>query len=244
MHVSYGIIVARTQRGVFGMRRGFCCQLRSKSLSLGDVIKALFLIIRPGKEWERILETHHSVRYLLVRYLLPMMLITAGAEGFGMVTWGKPQTVIHRIQKFTVGETLIYEVARLLMMLLIVWVCAVLIKTFGETFRGRYTFRQTLTLVIYGVSPLFLFRLLDVTPLVNPWLSWGFGVALCTEVLYQGVPRVMDPNSPNAFGLYFMSSLVLVSTTGLERFVTAWYLDGRMRPLKELVHEILSFMSG
>jgi hypothetical protein len=210
----------------------------------GSVIRAFFLIFKPTAAWERILQVQPGMVFLLVRYLLPMMLIAAGAEGFGMVHWGKPQTVIHRIQKFTIGETVLYEIARLLMMLLIVASCAVLIKMFAETFGKRHTLRQTLTLVIYALSPLFLFRLLDMMPEFNPWITWGIGIVLCTEVLYQGVPRLMEPDPPNAFGLYFMSSLVLVATTGLERFMTAWYLQGRMRPIKEIFDEILGHLPG
>jgi len=174
--------------------------------------------------------------FLLVRYLLPMMLIAAGAEGFGMVVWGKPQSVLHRIRKFTVGEAVIFETARLLMLLLVVSVCAVVIKTFAETFGKRRTHHQTFLLVIYGLSPLFLLRLLDATPGISPWMTWGFGVVLCSEVLYQGVPRVMEPDPPNAFGLYFMSSLLLMATTGLERFLTAWYLQGRMRSINDIIN--------
>jgi hypothetical protein len=208
------------------------------------VIRAFFLIFKPTATWDRILQVQPGIAFLLMRYLLPMMLIAAGAEGFGMVKWGKPQTVIHHIQKFTIGETMLYEIARLLMMLLIVASCAVLIKMFAETFGKRHTLRQTLTLVVYALSPLFLFRLLDMTPGLNPWITWAFGVVLCTEVLYQGVPRIMEPDPPNAFGLYFMSSLVLVATTGLERFMTAWYLQGRMRPIKEIFDEILGHLPG
>jgi len=173
-----------------------------------------------------------------------MMLIAAGAEGFGIVTWGKPQTIIHRIQKYTVGEAILFEVARLLMMLVIVACCAILIKVFAETFGKRHSLRQTLTLVIYASSPLFLFRVLDMAPGLSPWVTWGFGIVCCTEVLYRGVPRIMEPDPPNAFGLYFMSSLVLVATTGLERFITAWYLQGRMRPIKEIFDEILGHFPG
>jgi hypothetical protein len=204
------------------------------------VIRALFLIIKPSATWDCILQARSGIVFLLVRYLLPMMLITAGAEGFGMVVWGKPQSVIHRIQKYSVGEAVLFELVRLLMMLLIVTVCAMLIKIFAETFGKRHTRQQTFTLVIYGLSPLFLFRLLDATPGISPWITWGFGVVLCTEILYQGVPRVMEPDPPNAFGLYFMSSLVLVAATGLERFLTAWYLQGRMRSINDIVTSVLN----
>lgn len=185
------------------------------------------------------MQKRHSTGFLLAWYLLPLMLLVAVVEGFGLMHWGKHQAFIHRIQKFSLGETVIYETARVLMTSIIVVVCAVLIKTFADTFRGRHTYHQTLTLVIYGLSPLFLLRLLDAAPGISPWITWGTGVILCTEVLYQGVPRVMDPDPPNAFGLYFMSSLVLVTSTGLERFVTAWFLSGRMHPVNDAIASLL-----
>lgn len=208
------------------------------------MIGALYLIFNPAEAWDRILQAQRSSWFLLVRYLLPMMLITMAAEGYGMVNWGKPQAVLHRVIKFSVGETVVFEMTRFLLTLLIVVVCAFAIKRFGETFRERNTYRQTFTLVIYGLGPLFLLRLLDATTVISPWLTWGIGIALCTEVLYYGVPRVMEPDSPNAFGVYFMSSLVLVATTGLERFGTAWFLSGRMRPVDDIIHAILRHLSS
>ena len=116
--------------------------------------------------------------FLLVRYLLPMMLLAAVAEGFGLVEWGRPQTGLHRIHKFPVGEAVVYESLRLLLLLLVVVICAALIKMFGETFRERHTYRQTFTLVIFGLSPLFLLRLLDAAPGINPCISWAIGIVL------------------------------------------------------------------
>ncbi|MGO8837491.1 MAG: YIP1 family protein [Limisphaerales bacterium] len=203
------------------------------------MIKALFLIFKPAAAWERILQTQRSLGSLVAFYLLPMMLLVAAVEGFGLVEWGKPQAFVHRIHAFSIDKAIVFEALRLLGMLVIVVVCAILIKIFGETFRGRHTYQQTFTLVIYGLSPLFLLRLLDAAPVISPWVTWAAGIMLCTEVLYQGVPRVMEPDPPNAFGLYFMSSLVLVATTGLERFVTAWYLAGRMRPIHEIFASLL-----
>jgi hypothetical protein len=231
-----------TRVGQFPVR--FDCHPAGETLSERHVIKAFFLIFSPVKSWDRILQAHRSLWFLLLRYFLPMMLMAAGAEGFGMVVWGKPQTVFHRIQKYTVAEAALYEIARFLMMMMVVATCGFLIKLFAETFGKRHSFWQTLTLTMYGLSPLFLLRLFDATPIMSPWITWGIGVILCTEVLYQGVPRVMEPDPPIAFGLYFMSSLVLVATTGLERFATAWYLSGRMRPVKDILDGILGHFQG
>lgn len=201
------------------------------------MIKALFLIFKPLETWERIVLDQRSTVYLLIRYLLPMMVVAAVAEGFGLVEWGRAQTGFHRIRKFTVDEVVVYEALRSLLLLLAVVVCAALIKKFGETFRERHTYRQTFTLVIFGLSPLFLLRLLDAAPGIHPCITWAIGIMLCLEVVYQGVPRVMDPDPPNAIGLFFMSSLALGAITGLERFITYWYLSGHTKPID-------SFISG
>ena len=198
------------------------------------MIKALFLIFKPLETWEGILLSQRGAAYLLVRYLLPMMALASLAEGFGLVHWGREQTGLHHIRKFAVGETVVYELLRALVTLVVVVVCAALIKMFGETFRKRNTYRQAFNLVIFGLSPLFLLRLLDATPLF-PWINWTIGILLSLEVVYQGLPRVMDPDPPNAIGLFFMSALVLLATTGLERFITYWYLRGHSGPIEHFI---------
>ncbi len=202
------------------------------------MIKALFLIFKPLQTWDGILLGQRSVVYLLVRYLLPMMVLAAVAEFFGLVEWGRHQTDFHRVHKFALGEAVVYETLRSLLLLVVVGVCAALVKMFGETFRERHTYRQTFTLVIFGLSPLFLLRLLDAAPGINPCLSWAIGIVLCLEVVYQGLPRVMEPDPPNAIGLFFMSALALVAITGLERFITYWYLSGHARPIESFISSL------
>ena len=43
---------------------------------------------------------------------------------------------------------------------------------------------------------------------------------------------MMDPDPSHAFGLFFMSALLLVLITGLVRFVTAAYLQGKFPKLQ------------
>lgn len=198
------------------------------------------LIFKPVEAWQGVLLAKRSTVYLLVRYLLPMLLIAALAEGFGLVEWGRRQSGLqglHRIHKFTVGEAVVYGTLRLVALLLLVMVCASLIKMFGETFRRRNTYQQAFTLAVFGLSPLFLLRLADALPGISPWLSWSAGILLSLEVVYRGVPSVMEPDPPNAIGLFFMSGLMLVAITGLERFITYWYLTGHTQPIE-------SFISG
>jgi hypothetical protein len=207
------------------------------------MIKALLLIFQTGAAWDRVVKAQRSLGYLLVLYLFPMMLLVAVVDGFGLVEWGEPQAgLFHLIHKSTVGEAVIFEAAYLLLTLLAIVVCTVLIKILGENFHGRYTYKQTFTLVIYGLSPMFLLRLLDAVPAILPWATWCIGITLSIAVLYQGMWYVMQPAPPNAFALYFMSSLLLAAATGLERFVTAWYLAGRIQPAGNFISHLAAHL--
>ena len=123
----------------------------------------------------------------------------------------------------------------MLLMAVVILAGAQFIKALGDTFHVRHTYANTLTLVIYGLSPVFMFRLLDVFPAVSLWMPWALGIMLTIKVLYHGVPRMMLPNPPDAFGLYLMSALLLLMVTALERFVTAGCLGGSFKQVENMI---------
>jgi hypothetical protein len=200
------------------------------------MIKALLLIFNPVGTWDQILSNRRHLLFIFALYLMPLLLLTCAAEGWGLVHWGKMQgEIMPHLRLFSPGEAVVYQAAQLLASVLIVFVGAKLVQSLGETFHGRHTYVQAFTTVAYGLSPLFLFRLLDALPKMSPWLSWAIGIILSIGVLYHGVPRVMQPDPPHAFGLFLMSCLLLVAGTGLFRFVTAWYLAGKLPKLETAV---------
>jgi len=166
------------------------------------------------------------------------VIISSVAEGYGLVTWGKWRADIDQLRRFSPGEAVVYEVAQAILSLAIVFIAAKVLKSLGETFHGRHTFTQAFTTIAYGLSPLFVFRMLDMFPSINPWTSWTIGIVLCVAVFYQGVPRIMMPDAPHAFGLYLMNSVLVLLITGLARFVTAWYLTGHFKPVEHVISEI------
>jgi hypothetical protein len=206
------------------------------------MIKALLLIFEPMQAWERIFRAQRSLAFVLLLYLTPMVLITAAVEGYGLVHWGKEQKEFPKLNLFSLGEAVVYEVANVLLTIGLVFLGARIIKSLGDTFHGRHTYTQAFTTVAYGLSPLFLLRLFDAFPSIGPWTTWAIGIVLCVSVLYQGVPRVMMPDPPHAFGLYLMSALLLVIMTGLARFVTAWYLQGHFKPVEEIVRQLAALL--
>jgi hypothetical protein len=202
------------------------------------MIKALFLIFEPAAAWERVVEAGRGLAFIFIFYLVPMLVLVAVAEGFGLMHWGTLQMNSGLIKKLTVNEAVIYETAQAFLTLLVIAVCAGIVKSLGETFHSRHTYTQTFTVVIYGLSPLFLFGLVNMFPTPSVWLVWSVGILLALKVFYHGVPCVMTPDPTHAFGLYFMSALVMVTLTGAERFFTAWYLTGHFVPLANSVSEL------
>ncbi len=201
------------------------------------MIKALLLIFEPATAWEGIFRAQRRLASILVLYLLPLLLLTSAGEAVGLVHWGKWQGEVPHLKQFSIGEAVIFEAGQIMVSLLVVFIGAQLIKSIGETFHGRHTYAQAFTTVAYGLSPLFLLHLLDAFDGISPWVSWSIGIILSIAVLYHGVPRMMEPDPPHAFGLFLMGALLLLLTSGLARFVTAWYLQGKFTKLEAVVSD-------
>jgi len=207
------------------------------------MIKALLLMFEPIATWDRIKRVHRGLIFVLLLYLLPLLALVCAGEGYSLHHWGKLREVGPR-KFYAIGETGVFEAAQLLLYLAVVFIGAKMIKSIGETFHGHHTFTQAFVTVAYGLSPLFLLHLVNAIKDISPWVSWGIGIFLSMMVLYQGVPRMMEPDPSHAFGLYLMGSLLLFLTTGLTRFVTAWYLQGKFVGLESAASDLGSSLSN
>ena len=190
------------------------------------MIKALLLIFDTVGAWNRVVDARRGLGFISIFYLLPMLVLAGAVEGEGLFHWGKWQPRMGKIRQFDSHEVMVFEVTQLLLTLVVVFVCAKIIKSLGETFHGRHSYTQAVTAVAYGLSPLFLLQMADGLPMMSPWITWGLGILLSIWILYQGLPRVLSPDPTHALGLYLMSSVVLFLVTGLERLMTATYLQG------------------
>ncbi len=208
------------------------------------MIKALLLIFEPIEAWERVVRAQRSLVFILIVFLLPLLGATSLVEGYGLVRWGKRQQDSLHLKQFTISQATVYEIAHMLLSLGAVFLGAKFVKSLGETFHGRHSFTQSFATVAYGLSPLFTMRLFDAFPGVGPWVTWTVGILLSLAVLYNGVPRMMQPDPPHAFGLYVVSTLLLVLITGLLRLVTAWYLQGRFKSVEKIISDLIARMTS
>jgi len=193
------------------------------------------LMFETAKTWERIASVRRQWVSVLFTHVIPLLVLTSIAEGYSLHHWGRVQNIVNlQLKKYSLPEVFAYEGAQFLLTLMVIFFCAKLIKSMGETFHGRHTFDQTFVAIAYGLSPLFIFRFADMIPGLTPWAGYIVGVLLSLSILYYGLPCIMQPDPPHAFGLYLTSCMLIVMTSGLVRFLTAWYLAGKFEKLNHL----------
>ena len=192
------------------------------------MIKAFFLIFEPSETWDRINRERRGYLYILGVYLLPMIVLVSVAEGWGLASWGKWQPKFQKYKTFTDGNVISFEIIQTALLLLMVFLSALLLLKISQTFQSRRKYLEAFTTITYAYSPLLLVRVLDAGPTVSPWATWGIGLMLTIWVLYQGIPRVMQPDPTHAFGLYLSAIFVIILTSGMVRLLTALYLLGEV----------------
>jgi len=76
------------------------------------------------------------------------------------------------------------------------------------------------------------------------WLPWIVGMVLTIAVLYQGLPCLLRPDPPHAFGLYVMTSLTMLVIFGLWRLLTWQFFLGRFPALEKLIANLAGVSAG
>ncbi len=207
------------------------------------LLKALLLLIRPESTWEGIANARRSIGFILFLYLLPLLLLTSGVEGYGLHHWGKWQKgEVSNLKKFSVPETVVVEAAHIVLLLGVAFVGARAAQSFAGTFHRRHTYTHAFTAIAYGMGPMLVLRMADLSPALTPWVTWGVGIALTVTVLYHGLPCILRPDPPHAIGLYFLTSLTLFVGAGLVRLVYVYYVEGRFKGLTKIVSDLIAGM--
>lgn len=191
------------------------------------MIKVFLLIFEPAVTWDKIARAKRSLAAVLFGHALPLIALSVAGEILGRIYLRKAH-VAGELAKASQNLMVEYGVVQFLFSLLVVFAGSQLVKALAETFHARHTYTQCFTAVAYGLSPLFLARLLDVIPGMNPWVSFAIGIVFSVATLYHGLPSVLQPDPPNAFGLFLTSGLLLGMVAGLARLITLLVLQGRI----------------
>lgn len=190
------------------------------------MIKVFLLILWPAQAWEKIVLARRGYVWIVATLLLPLLVAGGAAESWGLLHWGKWQPKFEVIKRFTPDQVVIFEAGQFVALVATVLLCALIVLRVSQTFHERNRYLEAFTLTAYGFGPILLLHLLDVLPGMSPWVTWGTGMALAVWTLYQGIPRVLQPDPTHAFGLYLSTLMVMVLASGLERTITGLYLLG------------------
>jgi len=204
------------------------------------MFKLFFLIFEPGAAWDKIARAQRGIAFITLIYLLPLIALCTGLELWGLSLHGKWQPHFQRFRTFAPEDILTLGIIQFLLLFVVVFVTAVLVYHIGRTFQNRLTFVQAFTTIAYGFSPMFLMRFLDYYATMHPGVTWMLGIGLTIWTLYQGIPRVMQPDPTHAFGVYLSTVMVVILTSGLARLMTALCVLGRV----DLQHSWLSHGIG
>lgn len=188
----------------------------------------LLMIFMPEAGWSRAAESSRSPARVVLVHMLPLILIGCVAEALGMLKWGKLVGHFGIVKQCTLEQTLQYQACQFAAAVLTVILCAGVIRFLGNTFHIRQRFAQSLTVSVFGLGPVFLMRVCDAFPAINPWLSWGIGAVFTAAILYQGAPRVMRLDPAHALGFYMSAMLVLVLASGVARVLVVGILKAKI----------------
>jgi len=200
------------------------------------MIKVFFLIFNPGVAWDKIALARRGFAFITIVHLLPLIFLSTAAEAWGLRQHGKWQGRFQMMKNFSHQDVLTFGILQFLLSFAVVFVSALLVYKISQTFRDRQPFLGAFTTIAYAFSPMFLVRFLDYGAMIHPAVTWLIGMALTVWILYQGIPRVMQPDPTHAFGVYLSTTFVVLLTSALARLMTAMYVLGYM----DLQHSWLS----
>ncbi len=192
------------------------------------MIKALWLLFAPGNAWGKIVASKRGVLAILLLFLLPLLVICAGCEGYALLHWGDRTTQFGRRVILSKDLVMRLELTRILVGLAMVFAGAKMIQWVGESFHFYPRFQACFTVAAYGLSPVFMAHILNCVPAINTWVSWALGVAGCVFILYQGIGMVLEPDQTKGFGLYLLIVLIYTLLSAMAQVISLMVLQGKL----------------
>jgi uncharacterized membrane protein YecN with MAPEG domain len=192
------------------------------------MITVLQLIFSPFETWEKISTAQRGFVWTFCVYLLPLLIVALGVEGFLLNQWGEKRGEFGFVIQVPLDLAARYAVAYFVMLLAAVVISAKFLALASESFNVRTTYYQSFLVMAYGFGPIILARFLDAVPQINTWVCWAIGVAASVSVLYHGVGMVLRPDQTKGFGLYLVSMIIVVLVSGVAHFAALSVLHGKI----------------
>jgi hypothetical protein len=191
------------------------------------MFRALSLLFSPSKTWERMALKTPSAFTIFLISLVPLMVVTFGVEGYGLLTLGEAGSYgakLHLPQERIIRYEVFYAAASVLVIIAGTY----LLKSVAESFGVITSFGGCFVLMACGFMPVFLLRIPDGVPQINTWICWAVGAVLSVRILYHGVALWLKPEQTKGFGLFLVSVVYTFVLSGLVHFAAVQVLHGRL----------------
>jgi len=178
------------------------------------------IILAPKTEWDVIAGENAPQSKVFMGYVLPLSLITLVAAfiGYGLIgfsvlgthfssiSWGIRQAIVQWV--VMVGG---------------LYVTALVINLFAETFGAKKNFDKAFSLVAYAYTPMLLAGIFYILPMLS-FLVWVGGL-YSLYLLYLGLKPMMEAPAQK-ITTYFVVSLIgmIVATGVISAILTAIFL--------------------
>ncbi len=188
------------------------------------MIRTLQLLIFPGQTWDRIVTRGHGAWSAICFSMLPLMLAGGLVDGYSLVTWGQKVGLFGHYSALPENLAWRYEAARISFHLIALFFSAFLLFLAARGFNFAVSYGKCLLMLSYGFCAVALGWFFDAIPPLNSWIGWSFGMVLAVSILYHGVALVLKPDQTKGFGLYLMSVMVLLASSGLAQYAALFFL--------------------
>ena len=193
------------------------------------MINVLLLLLDPANTWEKLAKASPGIARVFFTYLLPLVLLGAAVETWGLIKMGRNQgTILERRVAVSQEVALRYATVQVGFAFIIAFLGASMFKGIAQGFHRRQAYPDSFAALGYSLGPYYFLRMLDAAPFLNTWICWGIGAALTLSFLYRAVPRLMKPDPSNALGVYLMCSLLTLVLLGVTHFLAVMTLDEKL----------------
>ena len=191
------------------------------------MFKAFQLLFVPGRAWTTVVEANRGIASMVIISLFPLLILTAAAEGYAINHWGLNILSGNKNVTLSLSRVLHFEAVQFGVSWVMVIAGAVLIRWLSESFHFYPRFLRCFTVAAFGLSPVFLARLLNCIPAMNIWFSFSLGIVGLFYVLYQGIGIVLEPEQTKGFGLYLLTSIVFAFLSTMAHMINLMVLGGK-----------------
>jgi len=161
------------------------------------------LILNPVSTWDRVALDKDDFKKLLILFLLPLLIFTVAVQMASWIYIGR-YGAGEQLIKLPMDQGIHHGLIQLGLNVLLVFLSAQCVKATAKTFHRRNTYSQAFCLACHALAPFYLACMLDAIPMMSHYATFGIAISLTLSALYYGVPRVLEPDPPSAFGIYFV----------------------------------------